>query len=398
MTLRQYATRKRPHRMAALVFGVLAIVILVFAAGFLALRVDAASSTRPVVQPPSQTKPMDDYCLSCHGQPGLIKALPNGETLSLFIDPSLFNHSVHVQENVACVDCHTNISTFPHPDFKATSTRDVTLQLYPSCQKCHADQYTKTLDSVHQQALAAGNYNAAVCTDCHNPHQQTRMTDKKTGALLPEARLQIPQTCARCHSTIYDTYKNSVHGAALTTQGNLDVPTCIDCHGVHNIQNPTTTRFRNDIPQLCAKCHTDPKIMDKYGVSTQVLNTYVDDFHGTTVTLFEQISPDTPTNKLVCTDCHGFHDISNPDNPATGIAIKQNLLAKCQQCHPGATTANFTNAWMSHYIASPQHFAVVYYVNLFYKIFIPTIIGGMLIFVISDFIKRRLEARKGVRH
>ena len=38
---------------------------------------------------------------------------------------------------------------------------------------------------------------------------------------------------------------------------------------------------------------------------------------------------------------------------------------------------------MSHYVASPTKFPLVYYVNLFYKIFIPTVIGGMLIFVIS---------------
>ena len=190
-------------------------------------------------------------------------------------------------------------------------------------------------------------------------------------ACCREARLGIPQTCARCHSAIYDTYKASVHGAALTGEGNLDVPTCIDCHGVHNIQNPTTARFRNATPQLCAKCHTDRTLMSKYGISTDVLDTYVADFHGTTVTLFEQVSPDTPTNKPVCTDCHGVHDISLVDNPTTGIAIKENLLVKCQRCHPGVTSAGFTDAWMSHYVASPTKFPLVYYVNLFYKIFIP---------------------------
>jgi len=121
----------------------------------------------------------------------------------------------------------------------------------------------------------------------------------------------------------------------------------------------------------------------------------VADFHGTTVTLFEQVSPDTPTNKPVCTDCHGVHDISMVNNPTTGIAIKQNLLGKCQRCHPNVTTANFTDAWMSHYVASPQHFRLVYYVGLFYKIFVPAVIGGMLIFVVSDFVRRRLDARKG---
>ena len=78
------------------------------------------------------------------------------------------------------------------------------------------------------------------------------------------------------------------------------MPTCIDCHGVHNIGDPTTAEFRLKSPEMCAKCHTDPAIMDKYGISTQVLNTYVADFHGTTVTLFEKQSPDAETNKPVC--------------------------------------------------------------------------------------------------
>lgn len=350
----------------------------------------------PAASPPAQ-EPANDYCIGCHTQQGLSRKLDDGSVLPLTINGERFRGSVHGEENVACVDCHTNITTFPHPVFSAASRRAVTLELYKACESCHSEQYNNVLDSVHQTALTAGNTNAAVCTDCHNPHEQKRLTDPRSGALLPEARLGIPQTCARCHSAIYQTYKASVHGAALTGQGNPDVPTCIDCHGVHNIQNPTTARFRNATPQLCAQCHTDAKRMSKYGISTDVLNTYVADFHGTTVTLFEQVSPDTPTNKPVCTDCHGVHDISLVDNPATGIAIKENLLGKCQRCHPNVTSANFTAAWMSHYVASPTHFPLVYYVNLFYKIFVPTVIGGMLVFVLSDIFRRGLERRKGGR-
>jgi predicted CXXCH cytochrome family protein len=378
-------------RVAFLIVG---SVLLLMAA----LAMVSPARAAHVVQPAPADKPTNDYCLSCHSKQGMVKDLPSGETLSLTVDQEKFKHSVHNEENLACVDCHTNITGFPHPAFQANTARDVSLELYQSCQNCHSEQYNKVLDSVHQKALAGGNFNAAVCTDCHNPHQQTRLTDKQTGKLLPSARLNIPQTCARCHSAIYDTYKSSVHGAALVGSGNEDVPTCIDCHGVHNIQNPTEASFRNDIPQLCAKCHTDPQVMGKYGISTQVLNTYVSDFHGSTVTLFQQVSPNTPTNKPVCTDCHGVHNISKVDNPATGIAIKQNLLPKCQRCHPNVTTASFTDAWMSHYVASPDRFPLVYYVNLFYKFFIPAVIGGMLVFVIADVVGRVRRARKGAQH
>jgi hypothetical protein len=137
--------------------------------------------------------------------------------------------------------------------------------------------------------------------------------------------------------------------------------------------------------------------MDKYGISTKVLSTYVADFHGTTVTLFNKTSPDQVTNKPVCFDCHGVHDIKFVNDSSNGLAMKQNLLQTCQRCHPDAN-ANFPNAWMSHYDPSPTHFPIVYYVNLFYKFFIPTVIGGMGIFVISDIVRRLINRRKGARH
>jgi Cytochrome c7 and related cytochrome c len=322
-------------------------------------------------------------CLECHGKPGLTKTLENGEVLDLYVDPSTYASSIHGKDGYACVQCHTNLGEYPHPEFLASSLRDVTLQLTGVCNRCHSGEYNLTMDSVHAVAQAQGNRQAAVCADCHGSHNVQQWTDPKTHALLPDARLNIPVTCAKCHNAIYQKYQTSVHGAALTQQGNTDVPTCIDCHGVHNIGNPTTTAFRLKSPELCAGCHTNPELMDKYGISTDVLNTYVADFHGSTVTLFEKQSPDAPTNKPVCYDCHGVHDISNVNDPKTGIAMQQNLLVRCQVCHPDAT-ANFPTAWMEHYIPSPSHFPAVYYVNLFYKIFIPLVLGFMVALVGMD--------------
>jgi hypothetical protein len=107
--------------------------------------------------------------------------------------------------------------------------------------------------------------------------------------------------------------------------------------------------------------------------------------------------PDQPTNKPVCTDCHGIHDIVKVDDPEAGIALKENLLGKCQRCHPDAT-ANFPGAWMSHYFASPTENPLVYYVNLFYQFFIPTILGGMILFVITDIYRRIVNRRKASKH
>jgi len=341
-------------------------------------------------------KPDNDFCLACHQQEGVDFKLGN-DTIAATINPTQFGNSVHSSESVQCVDCHTDISDYPHPRVTAKNARDFSFSLFVTCKQCHEDKFIKVQDSVHQRALDAGNKNAAICTDCHNPHTQGRLTGKASGELTPSARVHIPETCAQCHSGIYDSYKYSVHGNALINEGNTDVPTCIDCHGVHNIQSPTTVTFRNSTPFLCAKCHTDASIMDKYGISTNVLNSYVADFHGTTVKLFEEEFPGQPTNKPVCTDCHGVHNISKVSNPQTGVALRDNLLKKCQRCHPNAT-ANFSAAWMSHYEPSPQHYPIVYAVNLFYKFFIPAVLGGMIFFVLTDIFRRIVNRIKGGKH
>ena len=324
-----------------------------------------------------------DTCLSCHNNPNLTLTLENGDLFSLFVPPEIYDHSIHGEKGYACVQCHTSVGNYPHPPFSATDARDVSLQLNKVCQRCHSSKFALTQDSVHAAAQASGNRNAAVCTDCHTAHAVKQLTDPQTQELLPDSRQWIPQTCARCHYAIYQKYSTSVHGAALLAEGNPDVPTCIDCHGVHNIENPTTAAFRLKSPEICANCHTNPSIMNKYGISTQVLNTYVADFHGTTVAIFEKQSPDQETNKAVCFDCHGVHDIKRVDDPVEGLRIKENLLARCQVCHPEAS-ANFPTAWLSHYIPSPDRNPLVYFVNLFYKFFIPTLLGGMGILVVLD--------------
>jgi predicted CXXCH cytochrome family protein len=350
-------------------------------------------TTPAAAAPPFQDDQLtNEACLGCHQQEGMTAEF-GGQPLSVTIDPQAFSDSVHGMENIACVDCHSNISGFPHPEVTASSLRDFSLELYPTCQECHNEQYELTLDSVHQDELAAGNINAAVCSDCHNPHTQARITEESTGELLPEAHLAVPLTCAQCHSTIYETYQGSVHGAALQG-GDLNVPTCTDCHGVHSIQSPATNSFRNSIPALCADCHTDGTLMAQYGISTNVLDTYVADFHGTTVKMFEETYPDQPTNKAVCTDCHGHHDITRADDPQAGIRFKDNLLVKCQQCHPDATTASFTDSWLSHYEPSPSAWPLVFFVNLFYAIFIPAVLGGMILFVLTDVYRRFIVPRR----
>lgn len=351
----------------------------------LILTTGTARADAPIAAPP-EPGVSNEYCFECHGVPDLTMTLPSGEVLYISVDETTYAVSTHGRLGYACVQCHSDIREYPHPPMQAQTLREFKLQMYELCKQCHMDKYTATLDSTHQKALAGGNINAAVCTDCHGYHD-TAPPD------VPRSR--IPKTCEKCHSEIYNQYLNSVHGSALVGEGNPDVPTCIDCHGVHNVSGPSLeSSFHLFSPQICAKCHADTTLMERYGISTEVFDTYISDFHGTTVILFEKVAPDQETNKPVCIDCHGVHNMRKVDDPESQV-IKENLLDTCQKCHPDAT-AEFPDSWLGHYSPDPQNAPLVFFVNLFYKIVIPATIGGMLIFIAAD-VRHRIARRKSTQ-
>jgi cytochrome c553 len=337
-------------------------------------------------------KPDNSACLACHGQPGQSWKLPSGEVLGNSVDPAVYDMSAH--NKLDCKICHTNISAYPHPKNTAQNSRDYTLQYKDTCKQCHASESQALGDSIHTKLLNEGNKNAPVCSDCHNAHSQPPVKKTAQGEPAPEEHANVAKICARCHNTIYEQYLTSVHGSGIVANKNLDVPSCTDCHGVHKVLGPDSPGFKINSPtQVCGKCHTNETIMKKYGISTEVMNTYVADFHGTTITLFQATDPDAVTNKPVCYDCHGVHDIMRTDDPKKGIQVKQNMLVACQRCHPDATE-NFPESWLSHYIPSPDKYPLVYYVNLFYVILIPVVLGGMVLYIATDLYRRLVLNRR----
>lgn len=304
-------------------------------------------------------------CLSCHSDSTLEYTFPNNDKMSLYVDQDQFMQSIH-GERLNCTDCHRNISDYPHPEITAQSRRAFSLTLYDSCKRCHFANYTKTLESIHFKLLSKGDTRAPVCVDCHGAHNVTRPD-------LPRA--MISHTCQKCHASVYQTYSTSVHGKALLLDANPDVPVCTDCHRAHDIEDPRTAGFMERTPELCGKCHANEKMMKKYGLSTSVLQSYLQDFHGVTTSFYKsEKQKEVAAWKAVCTDCHGVHDITKVDS-ANSKVLKANLLKSCRKCHPDASE-NFPDAWLSHYEPSADKAPLVYYVKLFYRFFIPfTIIG-----------------------
>lgn len=84
--------------------------------------------------------------------------------------------------------------------------------------------------SVHGRAVAHGSAKAAVCTDCHDHHAVRPANDPLSGIF----KFNVARTCGQCHASIAAHYAESVHGKALA-RGNWNAPVCTDCHGIHTI-------------------------------------------------------------------------------------------------------------------------------------------------------------------
>jgi hypothetical protein len=371
--------------------------------------VPTPAGTQSAVTPPV---PVDvdphSNCLMCHSNPQFIGVLGNNEELPLYVSEEHYGRSVHGQKGLQCIACHPNINGYPHNDseqvnctechderggnmktiFVAMSVRlpyadrrAMSLPINEFCRSCHETEFDSTIDSAHVKVLNSGNTQAPVCIDCHGSHDITPPD---------QPRSRISQTCATCHEAVYSSYRSSVHGAALENNSNPDVPSCIDCHGVHSVRGPRDPSFRGESIMICGKCHGNAALMEKYGISTNVFSTYLDDFHGRTVNMFRE-KGGISSNKAVCFDCHGVHNIRAVDDPLSSV-YPDNLQETCQQCHQEASI-RFPKAWLSHYTPSWQKTPALFAVDLAYKGLIPLTLGGFIIYIGLDARKRWSEKK-----
>jgi len=320
-------------------------------------------------------------CLDCHLDPSTTRKV-DGKIVSLLFPTNTFQKSVHAK--LACVDCHTGIKDLVHPSKLPP----------PTCVGCHeakenheqAAQGYST--SIHGMSHALGSSGAATCSDCHGSHNILSAKDPAS----PVFKLNLPQTCSKCHSNPRLTkeyemkhpdaaaqYMDSIHGRALLKMGLIVAPSCNDCHGVHDIKRAIDRDSPingANIVKTCGKCHV--KIQETFNQSIHGqllakgdkrapvcldchtahevetprnghfkmasdqrcgkchqdrLEHYRETYHGKAMALGK---PNVASDVAACFDCHGHHDVRPAADPSSHLS-KTNILATCQQCHPKAT-------------------------------------------------------------
>ena len=307
------------------------------------------------------------YCLGCH--PAQAPAMESGAARSGTVAPP-----PNVHGHLSCSGCHAGYSRQSHPHPRVATGGPHTAARDDVCRRCHFDMYTKSLEGIHYNLMSRGHPGTPGCVDCHGSHRI---------ASLKHDRAASAARCGECHVKVYATYASSVHGEALVKAHSQDVPVCIDCHRAHDTGDPRAVDYRDDIPSICGNCHASKAIAGKYGLSTDVVKTYLADFHGSTVSTYREQAagayrPNRPI--AVCTDCHGTHDIKSMPVLGTG-EVKALLLRKCRQCHAGASV-NFPDAWLSHYIPSMSRTPVLFIVDRAYAVLLPLMLLGMLLHLV----------------
>ncbi|HAR42189.1 MAG TPA: cytochrome C [Bdellovibrionales bacterium] len=324
-----------------------------------------------------------EACLACHADATDKIKFGNGATRSVRVDQKGWNESVH-NGKLSCTDCHREITGYPHRPVKADDSRDYTLQRANTCQRCHYAHYTRVLDSIHYELLQSGMREAPTCVDCHGSHA---IKNPKS------PRKEINDRCGSCHSEVADSFKSSVHGKALS-EDNQDVPVCTDCHGAHAVAGPAKEHFREDSYKSCATCHSDAEKMKKYDLNPDVLDTYLDDFHGASNRLYS-MGAGTPGKPIAsCTDCHGIHNIQSFKLPGAKKAAREQIVKTCQNCHEGVPPS-FADAWMSHYRPTFENAPLVWGVKWFYRFVIPLIMLGLVLHILLHLWRLKI---KGPRH
>ena len=161
--------------------------------------------------------------------------------------------------------------------------------------------------SVHGHAVSAGSEKAAVCTDCHGTHEILDAKDAKS----PIFKFNVPTTCGQCHDTISKEFQQSIHGQAIA-KGNWQAPVCTDCHGIHSIKAHTDPNSpvaaQNVGLATCARCHEGMRLSQEFGVEGRRETTYLASYHG----LASRGGSQVVANCASCHGTHSIFPSSDP--------------------------------------------------------------------------------------
>jgi predicted CXXCH cytochrome family protein len=206
----------------------------------------------PKSDPRSAVYPLNvpHTCGNCHGNDALAKkhGLPN--VYPMYLDSihgfALSKEGLLVAAN--CQSCHGSHHILSHKDPQSPTYKT---NIPKTCGQCHAGITANYLGGVHGKAIASGNLNAPVCSDCHTAHAILQPTEATF-------RMQSTPICGSCHKDKLSTYRDTFHSQLGSLGGYVETARCWDCHGAHDVlpaSDPRSPIAPANLVATCGKCH-----------------------------------------------------------------------------------------------------------------------------------------------
>ncbi len=177
----------------------------------------------------------------------VVLAQIEGYMASVHARPNLMDQS---RTNATCYDCH---DAHAIGTLGSAARADHRSQNPDVCGRCHKEEKKQYTKSIHGTAvIERQDASAAVCSDCHTPHNIDSPEQVKV-------KLTITDNCGGCHQKQLKTYQASYHGQVVRL-GYTHTAKCYDCHGSHGImdvKNPASKVHPDNRLETCRQCHKD---------------------------------------------------------------------------------------------------------------------------------------------
>ncbi len=197
-----------------------------------------------------------------------------------------------------------------------------------TCLACHSDPGLTTERAGEQLSLFVNMkiFSKSIHKDleCISCHEHAAVEE------FPHPERLEPVRCGSCHENEQVDFDSGIHGKALARKA-LYAPTCIECHGTHNVlpaSTPEAPTFKMNIPYLCGKCHREgAPVANVYDISEHnILENYSQSIHG------EGLFKQGLIVSAACIDCHSSHMILPHTYPSSTISL-HNVAKTCMKCH-----------------------------------------------------------------
>lgn len=239
----------------------------------------------------------------------------------LFVSAATLHAEPVVPAQVAnrrCVDCHAQ------PKLETLSPRELRTMVAPTPAPLPTQPRPGLV--VPPDALDGSVHAGLACVDCHRD---------AAGSLPHAAELATPDCNSACHTGQSSDYLQGTHAAAAAKDP-ASAPSCVTCHGGHDVVKATDRRSKThslNVAKLCGDCHQthagpNGAPANGKGGGLDRVNSYLDSVHGRAIT---QSGLNVAAS---CADCHGAHKVL-PSAEASSPTNRGNVAATCGTCHEG---------------------------------------------------------------